>query len=300
MLKKYFICFLFIFSLNLCAIVAQESAKPKVPRQINGGTVNSKAIELPKPVYPAEAKTANISGEVKVEVVIDQEGNVRTANAISGPLELRTVSENAALNAKFSPTKLSGQPIEVKGIIVYNFIPVPLPPEWFHAGVTIAMMQREGFRNEQAETLFKQLFSLLPGDYLEEKAKLVSLPKEAEERSKALTDVTNSLSKKLKANDAWGFELGRSLGEVMYQAKNFRDNPNYQVDEDLLRTNLLKLRDLRTSAPISMSPEFLEKMRILGEDANIINITDKQFLNSLIEHIDQFMQFVVKTMKQTK
>ena len=88
---------------------------------INGGVLNGKAIELVKPAYPDEVRAAGIGGAVKVRIVIDEEGKVISANAISGPEQLYAACVEAALAAKFSPTKLSGQPVKVSGYVIYNF-----------------------------------------------------------------------------------------------------------------------------------------------------------------------------------
>ena len=40
---------------------------------------------------------------------------------MSGHPLLRQAAEQAALNAKFAPTQLSGKPIQVTGVISYNF-----------------------------------------------------------------------------------------------------------------------------------------------------------------------------------
>ncbi|MEK6279897.1 MAG: energy transducer TonB [Acidobacteriota bacterium] len=89
---------------------------------INGGVLNGKAISLPLPEYPAIARAAKASGTVTVEVTIDEEGNVISANAESGHPLLRAVAVAAARQAKFPPTKLSGQPVKVNGVLVYNFV----------------------------------------------------------------------------------------------------------------------------------------------------------------------------------
>ena len=57
-----------------------------------------------------------------VQVVIDENGNVISARAVSGHPLLQAVAVGAARQAKFSPTKLSGQPVKVTGIITYNFV----------------------------------------------------------------------------------------------------------------------------------------------------------------------------------
>lgn len=97
-----------------------QPTPPRAP--ISGGVLNGKAISLPKPAYPPIAKSAHASGTVVVQVTIDENGNVISAHAIRGHPLLQAVSVSAARQAKFSPTKLSGQPVKVTGVITYNFV----------------------------------------------------------------------------------------------------------------------------------------------------------------------------------
>ena len=97
--------------------------KPTPPRApISGGVLNGKAISLPKPAYPPIARAAHASGTVVVQVLIDENGNVVSAHAVSGHPLLQAVAVGAARQARFSPTKLSGQPVKVTGVIQYNFV----------------------------------------------------------------------------------------------------------------------------------------------------------------------------------
>jgi periplasmic protein TonB len=97
--------------------------KPTPPRApISGGVLNGKAISLPKPAYPPIARAAHASGTVVVQVLIDENGNVVSAHAVSGHPLLQGAAVGAARSAKFSPTKLSGQPVKVTGVIQYNFV----------------------------------------------------------------------------------------------------------------------------------------------------------------------------------
>ncbi|HET9526614.1 MAG TPA: TonB family protein [Pyrinomonadaceae bacterium] len=97
-----------------------EPPKPRAP--ISGGVLNGKAISLPKPGYPPIARAAHASGTVVVQVLIDENGNVVSASAVSGHPLLINAAVSAARQAKFSPTKLSGQPVKVTGVIQYNFV----------------------------------------------------------------------------------------------------------------------------------------------------------------------------------
>jgi TonB family protein len=77
---------------------------------------------LPQPVYPALAKQQRVSGQVTVEVTIDETGVVVFARAVSGPTLLRSAAVSAAKQAKFTPTMLSGQAVRAEGVINYNFV----------------------------------------------------------------------------------------------------------------------------------------------------------------------------------
>lgn len=95
----------------------------KITKPVSGGVLNGKAVSLPKPPYPAAAKAVRASGAVTVQVLIDENGNVISATAVSGHPLLRAAAVEAAQRAKFSPTMLSGQPVKVSGVITYNFVP---------------------------------------------------------------------------------------------------------------------------------------------------------------------------------
>jgi TonB family protein len=97
-------------------------AAPKpMLRPVSGGVLNGTAVSLPSPIYPETAKRMRVSGLVSVDVVVDENGKVISAQANSGPASLRDVAVQAALKARFSPTKLSGQPVKVSGLINYKF-----------------------------------------------------------------------------------------------------------------------------------------------------------------------------------
>ncbi len=86
------------------------------------GVVNGLAISLPKPAYPVTAKIARVGGPVNVQVLIDENGRVVSAKAVAGNPLLMAAAVQAAFNARFSPTRLSDQPVKVSGVITYNFV----------------------------------------------------------------------------------------------------------------------------------------------------------------------------------
>jgi periplasmic protein TonB len=94
-------------------------------KPVSGGVLNGTALNLPAPTYPEPAKRMRTQGQVTVEVVLDESGKVVSAVATSGPAILREAAVQAALKARFSPTKLSGQPVKVSGVINYKFSLAP-------------------------------------------------------------------------------------------------------------------------------------------------------------------------------
>lgn len=117
--------------------VAYESIKPgdydelkkirpplsQVPSSDMPQIINGRALSLGRPEYPPQAKDLALSGTVFVLVLIDETGKVISATDMcQGPPYLSEASVRAARKSRFTPTKLSGMPVKVTGLIVYNFV----------------------------------------------------------------------------------------------------------------------------------------------------------------------------------
>lgn len=104
----------------------QQNPAPQTPQNqqgqkrapIAGGMLNGKAIYLPIPEVPA----GDATGVVLVQVLIDEQGSVVDAKAVSGPQHLQVAAVNAARLARFQPTLLAGEPVRVSGTLSYNFV----------------------------------------------------------------------------------------------------------------------------------------------------------------------------------
>jgi hypothetical protein len=92
----------------------QNQRKPPV----SGGMLNGKAIYLPVPEVPSGEAT----GVVLVAVLVDEQGAVIEAKAMSGPQNLHAAAVAAARLARFNPTLLMGEPVRVTGTLSYNFV----------------------------------------------------------------------------------------------------------------------------------------------------------------------------------
>lgn len=101
-------------------VKAPEGYEVRPMAPISGGLLNGKAVSKPNPIWPKEAR--EVTGTVTVQVLVDEEGKVIEAKAVSGPVQLRQAAVDAALKARLTPTRLSGQPVKVSGVLVYNFV----------------------------------------------------------------------------------------------------------------------------------------------------------------------------------
>lgn len=100
-----------------------DSTPSSEKKLIEADVVRGMAKRLPKPEYPGAARASRASGPVSVRVVVDENGDVFTAEAINGHPLLRSSAVAAACMAEFSQTKIEGKPVRVTGVITYNFFP---------------------------------------------------------------------------------------------------------------------------------------------------------------------------------
>lgn len=104
-------------------VIRPETDGRRLPSQpISGGVLNGKAISLPHPAYPPVAKAAHASGTITVQVTVDENGHVESAYAVGGHPLLLNAAVQAAYQARFPPTQLSGQPVKVMGVLTYKVV----------------------------------------------------------------------------------------------------------------------------------------------------------------------------------
>jgi hypothetical protein len=71
----------------------------------------------------AKGADEKVFGKVTVQVLIDVDGNVLSASRVSGESKLAERAILMARKAKFSPTIMSGEAVQVSGKLTYNFVP---------------------------------------------------------------------------------------------------------------------------------------------------------------------------------
>lgn len=277
----------------LAALVLIGSAyaqnEPVKPKTISGGVLNGKAVSLPKPPYPPAARAVNAEGAVSVQVLIDEQGSVISATAVSGHPLLRAAAMEAAKGAVFSPTLLQGSPVKVSGIITYNFVGVVTTGG---IGFELAFAERAGEFYKYVSN--RSLAARLPEEWVEDRVLLngltfekqpvrTELPPVAAERNPdkftafgpaesgnpydggkltpaSLEDVRrlqSSIRSKL-AGDAkaeWHFRVGTSLGHFAAEI----------ADSNKTTFNIAEIDHFIGTAPSGTNPNLLTALTKLAE-----------------------------------
>jgi protein TonB len=94
---------------------------PAGPVPVSSGVQAAKLIKRVIPPYPALARQTRTSGTVKLLAIIGKDGAIRTLDVIEGHPLLRQAAVDAVRQWVYSPTILSGQPVEVQVEIEVNF-----------------------------------------------------------------------------------------------------------------------------------------------------------------------------------
>jgi len=96
--------------------------KPPSTQRVTSVILNSKVISLPQPPYPIIAKQTRTEGPVNIQILVDEQGKVISAQVVKGNPMLNSAAREAAMRARFTPTILNGQPVKIQGVITYNFV----------------------------------------------------------------------------------------------------------------------------------------------------------------------------------
>jgi TonB family protein len=240
----------FLIVLVFCALTAVgQTPGPKV---ISGGVLNGKAVSLIKPAFPAAARVVGACGAVNIQITIAEDGTVISAAAVSGHPLLRAAATDAARASKFSPTLLSGQPVKVTGIIVYNFL---CPMSLMQIGYDISQVER-------GETWFQanNIASNLPEEWTSEKTQageigrildLKARPEISADKTVSTDSVNETSSSKAGGNapiattvaTAGGGKFSKTLDDdqVTVKARNLIESINARLSNEPSKLWLFEL-----------------------------------------------------------
>jgi TonB family protein len=285
----------------------------KQPQPIIGGVVNGKAITLPTPLYPEEAKKLKISGTVGVRVLIDEVGNVFSAKAETGVdnILLQAAAENAAKQAKFSPTLSDGKPVKVSGIITFNFVlneePKKQSEEMKFVGLGVFLNTISRFASDSAK--FNELFDFKDfkaefagefGNFSEDIVKEVltlSNVRELNEKQKieAIDKVVNSIFEKSSESELWQFKLGKDFSDLISIFSDAADGNVFdpkKLDVESVKMTVAGIKILLKDAPPEFPAKTLQKFNEFTENADKLEADDPQSLNKFLEKLTYMLKII--------
>lgn len=281
-----------ILGLSLSNTLAQEIRQKPTPKVINGGVLNGRAINLPKPENTEEARALKTSDTVEVQVTIDEQGNILSALAISGNPVLREPAEQAAWGAKFSPMLISGKPVRVSGIIVYTYIAendsslqVKIKEaekvKMLGLGMVLYTLNKIGSEPDLESAAFDLANSF------EELAEILKPLKNLQDLSKTQKiettgSVISNIEKSVSGSDVWQLEMGKHLSAITFEMYKYKESGfKGGVDEENLQNNLLKIKEMTYSAPPEIPADFLEVIKKVAVFADSTNLPAEEKLVSI-------------------
>ena len=95
--------------------------QPNDGSPLDVGSLISYATRQSQPTYPPAAKSVRASGVVKVEVTVDENGEVAEVGKASGHAMLQSAAKDAIRKWRFKPFTRDGQPVRANGYVSFNF-----------------------------------------------------------------------------------------------------------------------------------------------------------------------------------
>jgi protein TonB len=105
----------------LTGIAAGSPAQPAAPLVVGGDVKPAQLLKSVPPVYPGTARTQRVAGDVKLDALIDANGNVTTTKVLSGPVLLHQAAATAVKQWKYQPAMLDGKPTAMHLTVTVQF-----------------------------------------------------------------------------------------------------------------------------------------------------------------------------------
>jgi TonB family protein len=100
---------------------SRQPAAPEVPLPVGGDVKPAKLIASVPPIYPSLAKSQHVSGDVRVDALIDPNGHVTTMKVVSGPTLLHQAAMDALHQWRYQPATLDGKPVQMHLTVTIQF-----------------------------------------------------------------------------------------------------------------------------------------------------------------------------------
>jgi TonB family protein len=101
--------------------IDQQAASEVSVERVPASEVEHLVVHKVDPVYPEDAKRANLQGVVVLATVIGRDGNVEKLRPVSGPDVLASAAMDAVRWWRFQPYLINGKPVEIETMVAVDF-----------------------------------------------------------------------------------------------------------------------------------------------------------------------------------
>lgn len=100
---------------------AQPQSAPATRIHVSGAVMLGLVEHKTMPVYPNEAMTKGIQGDVFFKIDVDEKGQIASTDTLQGDSLLVAASLDALRNYRFHPYLVNGAPVSVETELGYHF-----------------------------------------------------------------------------------------------------------------------------------------------------------------------------------
>jgi len=100
---------------------AETASAGKPEAQVPAEVMEKLLVHRVEPVYPAEARKANLQGIIALDIVVGRDGSVVSMHALNGPDVLARAAMDALRWWKFEPYRVNGEPAVVETTVAVEF-----------------------------------------------------------------------------------------------------------------------------------------------------------------------------------
>ena len=101
--------------------MASSHRGPTAPVPVGGEVKSVQLISSVQPVYPQMARSQRVSGDVKIDALIDENGRVTGMKVVSGPVLLHQAAMDALRQWKYRPATLDGKAVSMHLVVTIQF-----------------------------------------------------------------------------------------------------------------------------------------------------------------------------------
>ncbi len=102
-------------------LTASRGSQPAAPIAVGGEVKPVQLISSVAPVYPQLARSQRVSGDVKIDALIDENGRVTSMKVVGGPVLLHQAAMDSLRQWKYRPATLDGKAVSMRLVVTVQF-----------------------------------------------------------------------------------------------------------------------------------------------------------------------------------